>query len=140
MAELKFANNTSIAEIAKKIAAAEGEEITLTLESGSPILNNPLNFKILEKIAAENGKQLQLTEIGPSGQMTEIKEDEITENLGFVEEGSDPEVVQEAETLQEAASSQAPTPTESETLTLTPEPASPAMVEPNLVSRPINRC
>src|SRR3990167_10957411 len=98
MAELKFDNQATIGDIVKKIAQAEGEKITLVFEADSPILQNPLNYKILEKIAAENGKEVDLAEISEAGKVTEVQEEKLEENLGFVEEKSDPKLVEEAET------------------------------------------
>ena len=137
MAELKFDNQATIGDIVKKIAEETGEKITLVFEADSPILQNPLNYKILEKIAAENGKEVDLAEISEAGKVTEVQEEKLEENLGFVEEKSDPKLVEEAETLEEKVSQEATPPAESETLSLAPEEAlSPADEAPKFGIEP----
>ena len=120
MDSLKFDRSSTLADIIKKITSTESEKITIVIDSDSPVLKNPLNYKILEKLAAEKGKEIELTELTPSGQIEEVPAQELEENLGFVEEGSDKEVMKEAQTAEEAVQ-EGTLASESETLELSPE-------------------
>jgi hypothetical protein len=121
MAELKFSAADSLEDILKKIKATEGEKITLVVDADSEVLTNPMNFRILEQVSAEEGKEINLSQVTPQGQVEEVSSEDMTENLGFVEESVDK--VAEKDTLlspkEEKVSNELAT--ETEELSLTPE-------------------
>jgi hypothetical protein len=125
MEPLKITAGESIGDIIKKISEADDEKVSIVIDEASPLLHNPLNLKILEKIAAENGKELEFGQVNALGAVTEVKEEVLEENLGFVEENSDLSVEKEAETLAEKIDENH-VPQESETLSLVPEEVVPS--------------
>lgn len=125
MASLNFDKDATIADILKKIGETEDEKIDLLIDTSSPIVKNALNFRLLEKLAAEKGKEIKLSEVSPTGEVEEISEKVIEENLGFVEEDEKEEA--KIEEASEPPLEDIPLKEEEqeETLSLNPEIASP---------------
>lgn len=119
MALLKFGKDDSLTDILKKISDSSEEKLDLEIDSDSPIVKNPLNFRLLEKLAAQKGKEIKLSEVSPTGEVEEIKEEVLEENLGFVE--ADTQEEKEIEKASEGPLEDVIQEPKEDTLSLTPD-------------------
>lgn len=119
MASLKFGKDDSVADILKKISDSKEEKLDLEIDASSLIVKNPLNFRLLEKLAAEKGKEIKLSEVSPTGVVEEIKVGVLEDNLGFVEADSKEE--KEIEDASEGPLEDVPPEEKEDTLSLTPD-------------------